>query len=210
MSISLKNINWAPFERWARRFKAVSHAKLDELFKEDFIEPEDWLFLQKRDEIGCANGFDCDIDESELRRRIHTKIYFFRRYFADVSFDGETFFDRCLKVLPYQYASRCNNCIGVWLERDLEKLHLNPYQQINDFDISFFCKSIKDIDLASMRAVLPFDTIFIRLPKEIKWTKTAAKNLKQQIEEDLRFDEPVSIDFEFNNYPFLSFTVTDL
>lgn len=210
MSTSLKNINWAPFERWARRFKTVSHAKIDKLFKEDFIEPEDWLFLQKRNEIGHANGFDCDIDESELRRRVRAKANFLRQYFANVSFDGDIFFDRCLKVLPHQYASRCNNCIGVWLERDLEKLHLNMYQEISNFDVSFFCKSLEDVDLSSMRAVLPFDTIFIKLPKELKWTKKTATKVKKQIEKDLQFDQNISIDFDFYESTVLFFTVTDI
>ena len=210
MSISLKNINWTPFERWARRFKAVSHAKLDKLFKDDFIEHEDWLFLQKRYEIGTVIGIDCDIDERELRRRVRAKAHFLRQYFANVSFDGDIFFNRCLKVLPYQYASRCNNCIGVWLERDLEKLHLNLHQEISDFDVSFFCKSLEDVNLSSMREVLPFDTIFVKLPKELKWTKQTAKKFKKQIEKDLKFDQNVSIDFDFCESTVLFFTVTDI
>lgn len=186
--------SWDKFERWVSRYRKVSLRAIEELLDSEYPDFDGGLFLCKNFELNLDLIFDFHVLKSELSSRVENKISFLRGYLVDISFDGPEFVERHSNFLTQQYPSKCNNAIGVWLEQDLEgNLEAGSYFGFQKFDVSFFCKNIKDVDLASMRSILPFDRMFVRLPKGQTWDATTDKAMLEQIEEDLKFDYSVTI-----------------
>lgn len=190
---------WDKFERWAYRYKKVCHKVIEEIFDCGYSDFDGGLFLQKWHELNQDIVLDLNVSESELSTRISNKINFLRGYLVDISFDGPEFMAQHSNFLTLQYPSKCNNSIGVWLEQNLEgEIEAGGYFGFQDFDVNFFCKSIKDVDLASMRNILPFDRMFVRRPKGQTWDTISVNNVVQQVKEDLECDYTVKIQTDGN------------
>ena len=87
----------------------------------------------------------------------------------------------------------------VWLEQDREiEPVAGSFFGFQGDDMNIFCENVDDIDLASMRAVLPFDRIVIRRAKGERWTTKSATEALSRIEYDICFDEPVEIKLKGN------------
>lgn len=186
---------WDRFERWASRFKKVCEERIEEMFECGYSDIDGGLFVCKRHEFGGDLLLDCTVFRSELSERISEKINFIRGYLVDISFDGPDFMARHSKFLSLQYPSQCNNAIGVWLEQDLEvEDEPGGYFRFQGWDVSFFCKEIRDVDLASMRNVLPFDRMFVRRPKGIAWDRASSKKFLRDVKSDLEFDYHVQVE----------------
>ena len=186
---------WDKFERWAYRYKKVCHGTIEEMFDCGYSDFDSGLFLQKWHELNQ----DINVSESELYTRVSNKIKFLRGYLVDISFDGPEFMAKHSNFLTLQYPGKCNNSMGVWLEQDLEgEIEAGSYFGFKEFDVSFFCKSFKVVDLSSMRNILPFDRMFVRLPKGQNWDTDSVNNVVKQIKEDLEFDYSVKIQTDGN------------
>ena len=137
------------------------------------------------------------LSQSELLARLSNKVSFLRGYLVDISFDGPEFMATHSNFLTSQYPSKCNNSIGVWLEQNLEgEIEPGGYFGFREFDVNFFCKSIEEIDLASMRNILSFDRMFIRRPKGRDWDSSSASDILRIVKEDLEFDYSVKVQAE--------------
>jgi len=199
---------WNKFERWSHRYKKVCHKVIKEIIKYDSSDLDKGLFLQNSHEFHQDLGYYNS--ESELLTRISRKIDFLRGYLVDISFDGPEFMAQQSDFLTQQYPSRCDNSIGVWLEQSREgDIECGAYFGFQDFDVSFFCKSIKDVDLASMRNILPFDHIIVRRPKNQIWDKISVNNFVQQVNKDLEFDYTYTVEIHTHkNRPVRVFSMT--
>lgn len=190
MKNSIQDV-WDRFEAWQRRYRRRCYQVIDEMEEQGYADPMEGLFLRKPQELCGDLISDFLLDSDDLKNRIDKKIEFLRGYLVDISFDGPEYMDKCSRFLPCQYPSRCNNATGLWLEQDLEHEPMEPglYHGFQDFEVQIFCKKIVDIDLASMRSVLPFDILHARLPKGEGWTRESSNQLVSEIRSDLEFDE---------------------
>ena len=184
---------WDTFNRWVCRYTKVCHTAINDICERGYSD-SDALFLQEYYEINGDLWLDLEIAHSELYERISNKIAFLRGYLVDISFDGEEFMDRKSNFLSLQYPTRCNKAIGVWLHQELKKrMEAGAYFGFQESDVSFFCKDIKDVDLASMRNILPFDEMFLRLPAGRHWDASTADEVIEKINNDLGFDYSFSM-----------------
>ena len=159
------------------------------------------LLLCKWHELNQDLIADLMLSEFELETRVCNKLNFIRGYMIDISFDGEQFVDQKSTFLTLQYPDKCNNALGVWLEQDLgDRLETGGYYGFGEFDISFFCKDIADVDLASMRGVLRFNKMYLRRPQGKKWDAESAKDALQKVKNDLEFDYEVDITINDGEY----------
>jgi hypothetical protein len=180
---------WTRFERWAYRYKKVCDKVIEEIAAGVDI---DELFLQKAYELHSGLILDWSKDESELSGRIDSRVNFIRGYLANISFDGPQFMSAHSKFLPLQYPSRCNNAFCVWLDQESEgELESGSYFGFQEFDVSFFCNSLDDIDLASMRSVVAFNRMTMRRPKGRHWDTVSVNEAVKRIKYDLEFDYSV-------------------
>ena len=180
---------WDKFNRWENRYRNVSHSFIDEMFHIGYSDFDGGLFISNSCEINYEMISGTNLVESDLYERIDNKINFLRGYLADISFDGPKFMMEKSKFLTLQYPSRCNNAMGVWLEQDLEGgIEAGAYSYFQEFDVNFFCNNIKDVDLASMKRILPFDRMFIRQAKGQQWVNTSIEKILKQIEKDLGYE----------------------
>lgn len=185
---------WDRFERWTKRYKIACHKAIEEMFKCGYSEFDNALYLRKWHELNQDIILDLNISESELSNRIYQKIDFLRGYLVDITFDGPEFMAKHSDFLTLQYPSQCNNAIGVWLEQRLDsEVEAGGYSGFQEFDVNVFCRSIADIDLASMRNVLPFDRMFLRRPKGKAWDVSSIRSIVQQVKEDIEFDYEVQV-----------------
>jgi len=197
MTQSIQDV-WDKFERWAYRYKKACENTAAELIDCGYSDHDVGLCLSKWHELN-QDFWDLNISESELSTRISQKINFIRGYLVDISFDGSEFMAKHSGFLTLQYPSKCNNSMGIWLDQDLEgDIEAGGYFGFQDFDINVFCKSMADIDLASMRNILPFDRMYIRRPKGLVWDKSSICNVVQQVKEDIEFDYSVQINHDDN------------
>lgn len=192
---------WERFERWAARYENKSFEFIEKICSnEGNVFADNDLFIQKKEEVQRQLPLSL-LSESALQDRITDKIGFLRAYLVDISFDGPEFMNDKSNFLSLQYPGKCDNALGVWLEKDGESLPEDflPSDYFDKLNVSFFCKNINDVDLASMYSVLPFDRMFLRRPKGRKWDKAAIDMLIHQIKEDLEFDYSVKIDINHEN-----------
>lgn len=182
---------WDRYEAWQRRYRRQCYQIIDEMMEQDYADIFDALFLQRPDELYEDLINDCRLTGEQLKKRVNNKVNFIRGYLVDISFDGPEYMDKCSRFLSCQYPSRCDNAMALWFEQYLEKVPLEPgsYHGFQEFEAQIFCKKIVDVDLASMRSVLPFDTLHARLPKGERWTKETSNKFVSEIRSDLEFDE---------------------
>jgi len=204
MSDSNQSI-WDKFERWQARYKRTCYKAIDKFIVEDnsYDPMEDHLFLQNWYEYGLDLILDIRLSESDLQQRVLNRINFFRGYLVDISYDGAEFMAQHSNFLSLQYPSKCNNAFCIWLEQYLETDDGSDVEpgasfHFQEFEMSFFCKSIEDVDLASMRNILPFDRLFIRRPNWKEWDKESVKIITEQIKADIEADYSVEIEFNKN------------
>ncbi|MFK5948004.1 MAG: hypothetical protein QM500_04430 [Methylococcales bacterium] len=191
---------WNKFERWVSRYKKSCNKTFEEVDERGYSNNNENLFVCKWHEIDQDITMDFNVTETEISTRVANKISFLRGYLVDISFDGPSFMEYHTNFLTLQYPSRCNNAIGVWLDQDLDgEVELGAYFGFSDFDVSFFCKSIEDVDLSSMRGILPFDRMFIRRQKGIDWDSKSIDKFVEQVKEDLEFDYAVEIKIDGND-----------
>jgi hypothetical protein len=200
---------WDKFERWAYRYKRVCERWVEEMFDSGYSDDEG-LFLRTEMELHCYSFSDLNISESDCYTRIKSKIGFLRGYLVNISFDGPEFMASHSRFLTLQYPSKCDNAMGVWLEQDLEgEIEAGSYFGFNDFDVSFFCKSLNDVDLASMRSILPFDRMSLRRPKGKAWDGACIAEVLDRLKYDLEFDYQVKIEpdeYESGEILYIGFT----
>jgi hypothetical protein len=188
---------WDKFERWAYRYKKVCHRAIKEMLDRGYSDFDEGLFLQKWDELNYDIILDLNLSESDLSTRISKKLKFLRGYLVDISFDGPEFMAKHSNFLTRQYPSKCNNSIGVWLEQNVEgEIEAGGYFGFQGFDVNFFCESLEDVDLASMRNILPFDRMFVRRPKGQTWDAASINDVMQRVKYDIEFDYTVKIQAE--------------
>ena len=85
--------------------------------------------------------------------------------------------------------------MGIWLEQELEgEVEAGGYFGFQEFSVNIFCQNMGDIDLASMRNILPFDRMFIRRPKGLVWDASNISDIVQQVKEDIEFDYLVQVE----------------
>lgn len=188
---------WNKFDRWAYRYKNVCRKMLEEMFDCGYSDLHDGLFLKEWFEFDQDIICDLNITKDVLFKRVSHKINFFRAYLVDISFDGPEFMANQSNFLSLQYPSRCDNSTGVWLEQyPTHNAEVGGSFGFQEFNVNFFCKHIEDVDLASMRNVLPFDRMFVRLPKAKAWDIFSANFFIEKIKEDLEFDYSVTIQID--------------
>lgn len=195
---SVQNV-WDSFDRWAHRYRKTCHQTIEEIFDCGYSDFDGGLFLCKQHELNLDLIFDFNITKSDLYDRITEKINLLRGYFVDISFDGPEFMYLHSRFLNLQYPSKCNNSIGMWFEQDLEgEIDAGAYFGFQGFDANLFCKSIEDVDLASVRNILPYNRMFVRRQKGKPWDTQSANSVLQQIKYDLECDYEVKINPEWS------------
>ena len=208
MSINMADsiqTTWNKFERWQARYTKTCYKAIDKMTtgEDDYDSLEYHLFLQNWYEYDLDLIIDMGLSESDLQRRVANKINFLRGYLVDISYDGAEFMAQHSNFLSLQYPSKCNNAYSIWLEQygddDGNGIEAGASFHFQEFEIGFFCKSIEDIDLASMRNILPFDRLFIRRPKGENWDIDSIENITHLIKEDLESDYDVKVDFNKND-----------
>jgi len=206
---------WDKFERWQLRYKKVCYRTIDEMLDwENSDCLEDGLFIASWVDLGLDLFFEQGFSEQDLEKRVLNKINFLNAYLVDVSFDGAEFMSKKSNFLTAQYPSRCHDSFGVWMEQYLERddgssIESGASMSFQGFDASFFCKSISDVDLASMRNIIPFDRIFILRPHEESWDRKSIKSIYHKVKEDLEADFIVQIQVDNNeNGPLLMMEFT--
>jgi hypothetical protein len=188
---------WNKFERWACRYKNTCNKIIEEIFDFERSYFDDGLFLKEWFELDQATIFDLNLTKDELFQRVSNKINFLRAYLVDISFDGPEFMTNQSNFLSRQYASRCDNSMGVWLEQDpRHSAEAGGGFGFQEFHANFFCENIEDADFASMRNILPFDRMFVRLPKAKNWDISSANFLIEKIKNDLEFDYSAAIQID--------------
>lgn len=207
---------WNKFDRWAYHYQKVCHRLIELHFNSESFDSCNDLFLSQGNGLRQDIISDLDLTEAQLYNCISHRINFLRGYLVEISNDGAVFMAVHSNFLTLQYPSRCNHAMGIWLEQPMEgEIEAGSYYGFQEFDVSFFCKSIKDVDLASMRHVLPFDRMLVRQPKGKTWDSIHTNELLTQIKEDLEFDysvtihadgelgEILNIEFDWEYYPVL-------
>lgn len=178
---------WDRFERWVARYNRTMSREIDKIVDAEGCESI-MLPLARHWQIGgdLIVGFH---EGEDFRKVVRERISFFRAYLCDISFDGGEFMSRFSQFLPLQYPSRCERTLGVWLEQELEgEPEAGSDFGFQGFDASFFVKSLKDVDMASMRSVLPFDQMYLRKADGDEWSKREVKDLKEHLQRDLEHD----------------------
>jgi len=189
------------YDQWHDNYKQVCDKAIIEMLENGDAGSDNGLFLCKWNEINKDLIADLMLPEEELEERIVNKLNFIRGYMIDISFDGEQFVDEKSTFLSLQYPDECNNALGVWLEQDLgDEIETGGYYGFQEFDISFFCKNIADVDLASVRGVLRFNKMYLRRPQGKKWDAESAKDALQKVKNDLEFDYEVDITINDGEY----------
>ena len=187
MSESIQQV-WDRIERWLRRYTKVARETAREMCDGGYDEAGN-LFASKAFEIGGDALVDFSLTEEDLLERIKSKISFVRGYLVDISFDGPVFMSKHSGFLTLQYPSRCERALGIWLEQDLEgEIEAGDYFGFQDFDVSLFVNCISDVDVASMRCILPFDTMRLRKSVGVPWLKQEVKDLTSHLKQDLDSD----------------------
>jgi hypothetical protein len=182
---------WDRFERWARRYKKTCFDDIHRLCEAGWCDTSA-LYLAKRHEIGTDLLVDLNLDASELKSRIRQRIRFIHVYLADISFDGDEFMSKHSRFLRRQYPHSSQYCIGVWLEQSMEDpIEAGSSFLFQDFDASFFIADFSDVDWASMRAVLPFDTMYLRKAGGVIWEPEEAQSITEHILSDIGYDGEV-------------------
>lgn len=192
--------SWEKFERWALRYEKKCRALIKTICKQDNQDfGSNELFLKERREVENNQSLG-HLPEADLVNRILQKIGFLQAYLVDISFDGGEFMRNKSNFLTAQYPSKCDNSLGIWLERDVENLSEDNifYHHFNGLSVNVFCKSITDVDLASMYNVLPYDRMFLRQPKGQNWDDVSVETLVNDVREDLEFDYSVEIKADYN------------
>jgi hypothetical protein len=179
---------WNRFERWANRYTKSCAVEIARICRKGYSDGPT-LFLLKSHEVRGDPVLDFGLGKAELNERIQRRIAFFCGYLVDISFDGGEFMSKHSQFLTLQYPQRSEKSLGVWLEQSMEgKIEGGAYHGFQDFDISFFIRDIGDIDVASMREVLPFKWMHLRKPGGEKWNHQERRELEQKLEYDLCFD----------------------
>jgi hypothetical protein len=202
---------WKKFERWAKRYKNVCEKAINNMVNNGYYKFEDGLYLSfsKWYELNQDLLLDWGVSESELSNRISQKINFLRGYLIDISFDGHEFMTKKSDFFTLQYPSKCNHAIGIWLEQSMEgKVEAGSYFGFQEYDVNIFCKNVADIDLASMRRILPFDRMFLRLPKGKPWNALNISSVLRQVQEDIEFDYQIQAITYFVSNELLSINIT--
>ncbi|MBE0507576.1 MAG: hypothetical protein IBX50_12825 [Marinospirillum sp.] len=202
---------WEKFECWKKQYQSVFHKLIEEIMSCGYSDFDGGFCFRKWHELNQDLVLDLNVSESELSNRIIDKIQFIKGYLVDIYFDGPDFADKYYNFLEFQCPSKCDNAIGIWLEQDLEgEVEAGSYFGFQGFDMNIFCRSVDDIDLASMRNILPFDRMYLRQPKGKIWDEQSIRSVVQQVKEDIEFDyevivtpsnkseELLSINFIFN------------
>jgi hypothetical protein len=190
---------WDRFEQWVYRYRKTCHQAIEDIFDCGYSDFDGGLFLCKPHELNLDIILDLNLTESDLYDRIAEKISLLRGYLVDISFDGPEFMYRHSRFLTSQYPSKCNNSIGIWFEQDLEgEVEVGEYFGFQGFDANLFCKSIEDIDLSSIRTVLPYNRMFVRRQKGQPWDTQSVTTVLQQIKDDLEFDYEVQMEPEWH------------
>ena len=189
------------YDQWRDSYKNVCDRTTDEMLENRNACSDNGLFLCKWHELGKDLVKDLSLPEDELETRVVNRLNFIRGYMVDISFDGDQFVDEKSTFLSLQYPDKCDNVLGVWLEQDLgDRIETGSYFGFGEFDMSFFCNDITDVDLASMRGVLRFNKMYLRRPKGVNWDTGNAKDVYQKIKNDLEFDYEVDIRIDDSEY----------
>jgi len=155
--------------------------------KKGYIESGSSNFALKSSEVDCYEFDSSWIDI--LEERIKSKIGFIRGYLVDISFDGPVFMSKHSQFLTLQYPSRCENALGIWLEQDLQgDAESGGYFGYQGWDVSLFVNRISDVDMAAVRNILPFDSMWLRKPGSAPWRKEEIKQLTGHLKQDLECD----------------------
>ena len=188
MAESVQDV-WDRFERWEDRYRKACTRRIGRMCKKGYSDVPA-RFLLTAGELGCDPVLDLDLDEDHLIARIGQKARFLRAYLVDISYDGGRFMSQKSRFLHLQYPKRCLTAIGVWLEQsmDAEEPEAGASFLFQGFDGSLFVKDLADVDWASMRAVLPFDRMYLQKPDGSKWSTDERDHVKRQLREDLYFD----------------------
>jgi hypothetical protein len=189
------------YDQWRDNYKQVCDKAIIEMLENGNAGSDNGLFLCKWNEINKDLIADLTLPEEELEVRVVNKLNFIRGYMIDISFDGDQFVDEKSTFLSLQYPDKCDDSLGVWLEQDLDdRIETGGYYGFGEFNISFFCNKIEDVDLASMRGVLRFNKMYLRRPKGVNWDTENAKDVLQKIKNDLEFDYEVDITIDDSDY----------
>lgn len=186
---------WARMDRWARRYASASVEFVSEHERVgDWYDPR-WLAFATQSELQSPEAWEGIGDlEDEIRRRVQQKFAFLHAYLVDIAPDGPAFMSKKFGFLPWQYPSKCDQAWGFWFQqnpdRDLEPGSVPGFQELEG---QLFLSSPEDVDLASIRSVLPFDYVSVRKPCGESWSRAEAYELLSVLASDLGSD---GYDFE--------------
>ena len=179
---------WDGFERWARRYQRVCNETIAEMCGRGHADPDEALFICRRHEFNQDLDLHSYLQEQELRDRVDSKIRFLRGYLRDIMHDGAEFMCQHSAFLPLQYPSRCAHAMTLWLEQDMEDDTLRTYAEFLDIDMTLFVKNLEDVDLSSIRNVLPFNRLHLKNREGVNWSNVRSGDVLCRLKYDLESD----------------------
>lgn len=76
----------------------------------------------------------------------------------------------------------------LWLEQDMEDDTLRTYAGFLDVDMTLFVKNLEDVDLSSVRNVLPFNRLHLKNKEGVSWNNVRSGDVLCRLKYDLEND----------------------
>jgi hypothetical protein len=181
---------WSYFEAWKRRFW-LSRRRWNARDK-----AEDWLYLATWQEVRNLDLMDGD-DFHDIDSAFDEKLAFLKAYLSLVAIDSHQFAAQARNLLKLQSRVWAKKAYGFWFwQSDMDEFGPGVSRFFQSWQCSIFCERPKQIDFASIMAVLPYDNVLVRHPTR-KWRSSEAQHLVSAIRADLDHDG-IDTDIDFS------------
>jgi hypothetical protein len=180
---------WRKFERWAYRYRRVGSQTIKDISSRGYCEPHEQLFLNTPYELNVDWILDLNLSELDLVSRLKEKISFLRGYLVDISYDGAAHMQRYSRFLSQQYPSRCNKSLGLFFEQAMTPdCEAGSYFGFQGFQANLFCGTFNEIDITSIRNILPFNRLYVRRPYGGAWNSRFVKTIIKEVKNGLEYE----------------------
>jgi hypothetical protein len=172
---------WRYFRAWRKQFWLSTRR----------LEPKTWqdiLYLVDELQIRTLELEEETEPTIKLEEVGVQKVKFMQAYLSIVAIDSHNFETQTRSLLDLQKRRQASTSFGFWFwQNELEKFGPGVSSFFQGSRVSISCKEPKQIDFASVSAVLPFDSVLVRNPRK-PWNRQTAKRLIQRFTSDIGFD----------------------
>jgi len=193
MDVSVQNI-WDKFDHWSDRYLKIGDVSIRRMLRRGYSTPINRISYASTDEFLRDMDVIDDLlycSKRMILQRLEDRVSFFSRYLAHISFDGPEFMQKKSEFIWKQNTSDFESLYSIWLvqdDTDRESTNHAESPEPTTAEISFQCTDIKDVDLASMYSVFPYNRMLVWQPNLSRWDDESMSSFIKSAYDDLAFD----------------------